>query len=481
MKLQFLKESANILNEKTFKSKKDNGLAALGYRNSVKNYIKKEFIKPFGERGYYAVLDNDDVLKIGFKKKSKICDTIYINDSTEINFSGLSVAELDKTIHEWCQELVDNTFKEVKNKFAFKKISEAIINEGPINFVKNLAANLAAKVAKTADKISTNSEKKNEWNAIAASIAKEPYTTTDGNYSIIVEASGSKDGLSIDLKAGDLIPLVQAPLAETDNGRGYYFTELIDCNGNKETLGENITIEKVLQTIADKLSVNIKVKLPDFDTADARNNDNKILAAVKKKNNKDLNALYNAGFEDVAAILLGVNEDFNDVNIFNTYIKALNKVVGKNEATGRVLSYIVAQEFPKIAENDAKKIKDFITYHHNQGDLNKVKDLLIDAQKNSDFSKLVIVKPEDEKKLATNTVDNKEDKPEENKAEDKAANNSTKNLTAYNNAYKQIKNKLGDPTKALQLFVTNAKTGKPTVTKQFKELVKIIVDAFKNE
>ena len=168
--------------------------------------------------------------------------------------------------------------------------------------------------------------------------------------------------------------------------RGYYFTELIDCNGNKETLGENITIEKVLQTIADKLGVNIKVKLPDFDTADARNNDNKILAAVKKKNNKDLNALYNAGFEDVAAILLGVNEDFNDVNIFNTYIKALNKVVGKNEATGRVLSYIVAQEFPKIAENDAKKIKDFIAHHANQGDLDKVKDLLIDAQKNSDFS-----------------------------------------------------------------------------------------------
>lgn len=100
MKLQFLKESANILNEKTFKSKKDNRLAALGYRNAVKNYIKKEFINPFDERGYYAVLDNDDVLKIGFKKKSKICNTIYINDSTEINFSGLSVAELDKTIHE---------------------------------------------------------------------------------------------------------------------------------------------------------------------------------------------------------------------------------------------------------------------------------------------------------------------------------------------------------------------------------------------
>lgn len=479
MKLQFLKESANILNEKTFKSKKDNGLAALGYRNAVKNYIKKEFINPFDERGYYAVLDNDDVLKIGFKKKSKICNTIYINDSTEINFSGLSVAELDKTIHEWCQELVDNTFKEVKNKFAFKKISEAIINEGPINFVKNLAANLAAKVAKTADKISTNSEKKNEWNAIAANIAKEPYTTTDGNYSIIVEASGSKDGLSIDLKAGDLIPLVQAPLAETDNGRGYYFTELIDCNGNKETLGENITVEKVLQTIADKLGVNIKVKLPDFDTADARNNDNKILAAVKKKNNKDLNALYNAGFEDVAAILLGVNEDFSNTNTFDTYNKALTKVMGKNEATGRVLSYIVAQEFPKITENDAKKVKDFIKYHHNQGDLNKVKDLLIDAQKNSDFSKLIIVKPEDKKDI--NTDDAEENKSEENKAEDKAANNSTKNLTAYNNAYKQIKNKLGDPTRALQLFATNEKTGKPTVTKQFKELVKIIVDAFKNE
>lgn len=477
MKLQFLKESANILNEKTFKSKKDNGLAALGYRNAVKNYIKKEFINPFDERGYYAVLDNDDVLKIGFKKKSKICNTIYINDSTEINFSGLSVAELDKTIHEWCQELVDNTFKEVKNKFAFKKISESIINEGPINFVKNLAA----KVAKTVDKISTNSEKKNEWNAIAASIAKEPYTTTDGNYSIIVEASGSKDGLSIDLKAGDLIPLVQAPLAETDNGRGYYFTELIDCNGNKETLGENITVEKVLQTIADKLDVNIKVKLPDFDTADARNNDNKILAAVKKKNNKDLNALYNAGFEDVAAILLGVNEDFSNTNTFDTYNKALTKVMGKNEATGRVISYIITQEFPKIIENDAKKVKDFIKYHHNQGDLNKVKDLLIDAQKNSDFSKLIIAELEDEKQLATNTVDNKENKPEENKAGDTAANNSTKNLITYNNVYKQIKNKLGDPTRALQLFATNAKTGKPTVTKQFKELVKIIVDAFKNE
>lgn len=477
MKLQFLKESANILNEKTFKSKKDNGLAALGYRNAVKNYIKKEFINPFDERGYYAVLDNDDVLKIGFKKKSKICNTIYINDSTEINFSGLSVAELDKTIHEWCQELVDNTFKEVKNKFAFKKISESIINEGPINFVKNLAA----KVAKTVDKISTNSEKKNEWNAIAANIAKEPYTTTDGNYSIIVEASGSKDGLSIDLKAGDLIPLVQAPLAETDNGRGYYFTELIDCNGNKETLGENITVEKVLQTIADKLDVNIKVKLPDFDTADARNNDNKILAAVKKKNNKDLNALYNAGFEDVAAILLGVNEDFSNTNTFDTYNKALTKVMGKNEATGRVISYIITQEFPKIIENDAKKVKDFIKYHHNQGDLNKVKDLLIDAQKNSDFSKLIIAELEDEKQLATNTVDNKENKPEENKAGDTAANNSTKNLITYNNVYKQIKNKLGDPTRALQLFATNAKTGKPTVTKQFKELVKIIVDAFKNE
>ena len=304
-----------------------------------------------------------------------------------------------------------------------------------------------------------------------------------------MEASGSKEGLSIDLKAGDLIPLVQAPLAETKSGRGYYFTELIDCNGNKETLGENITIEKVLQTIADKLGVNIKVKLPDFDTADARNNDNKILAAVKKKNNKDLNALYNAGFEDVAAVLLGVNEDFSDVSIFNTYIKALNKVTGKNEAMGRVLSYIVAQEFPKIAENDAKKVKDFIAQHVNQGDLDKVKDLLIDAQKNSDFSKLIIVKPEDKKYINTDDAEenkseenkSEENKSEENKAEDKAANNSTKNLTAYNNAYKQIKNKLGDPTKALQLFVANAKTGKPTVTKQFKELVKIIVDAFKNE
>ncbi len=475
MKLQFLKESTNILNEKTFKSKKDSGLAALGYRNAVKNYIKKEFVKPFNERGYYAVIDNDDVLKIGFKKKSKICDTIYINDSTEINFSGLSVDELNKTLHDWCQELVDNTFKEVKEKFAFKKISEAVINEGPINFVKNLAAKVAQKI----DKGSSNRKKATEWNGIAASIAKESYKTSDGNYAIIVEASGSKEGLSIDLKAGELIPLVQAPLAETENGRGYYFTELIDCNGNKETLGENITVEKVLQTIADRLGVNIKVKLPDFDTTGARNNDNKILAAVKKKNNKDLNALYNAGFEDVAAILLGVNEDFNDVNIFNTYIKALNKVVGKNEATGRVLSYIVAQEFPKIAENDAKKVKDFITYHHNQGDLNKVKDLLIDAQKNSDFSKLIIVKPEDKKDI--NAEDAEENKPEENKAGDKAANNSTKNLTAYNNAYKQIKNKLGDPTRALQLFATNEKTGKPTVTKQFKELVKIIVDAFENE
>ena len=310
-----------------------------------------------------------------------------------------------------------------------------------------------------------------------------------------MEASGSKEGLSIDLKAGDLIPLVQAPLAETKSGRGYYFTELIDCNGNKETLGENITVEKVLQTIADKLGVNIKVKLPDFDTADGRNNNknnndnknnnkndaNKLLAAVKKKNDKDLTALYNIGFEDVVSLLLDVNEDFSNTNTFDTYNKALTKVIGKNEATGRVISYIITQEFPKITENDAKKVKDFITYHHNQGDLNKVKDLLIDAQKNSDFSKLVIVKPGDEKKLATNTVDNKEDKPEENKAGDKAANNSTKNLTAYNNAYKQIKNKLGDPTKALQLFVANAKTGKPTVTKQFKELVKIIVDAFKNE
>ena len=90
-------------------------------------------------------------------------------------------------------------------------------------------------------------------------------------------------------------------------------------------------------------------------------------------------------------------------------------------------------------------------------------------------------KPEDEKKPDTNTADNKEDKSEENKAEDKPVNNSTKNLTAYNNAYKQIKNKLGNPTQALQLFVTNEKTGKPTVTKQFKELVKIIVNAFKNE
>ena len=155
MKLQFLKESTNILNEKTFKSKKDSGLAALGYRNAVKNYIKKEFVKPFNERGYYAVLDNDDVLKIGFKKESKICDTIQINDTAEIDFSGLNAAELDKALHEWCQELVDNAFKEAKNKFAFKKISEAVINEGPINFVKNLAAKVAQKI----DKGSSNRKK----------------------------------------------------------------------------------------------------------------------------------------------------------------------------------------------------------------------------------------------------------------------------------------------------------------------------------
>ena len=163
MKLQFLKESKNVLNEKTFKSEKENNLANLGYRNEVKKYIKDAFVKPFAEKGYYAVLDKDEVLKIGFQKKSKICDTIYLNDTSEINFSGANLNELDQALQEWCQELIDTTFKQVKEKFAFKQVSEAVINEyGPINFVKNLAKNLAAKVAKVADKVSTNRKERND-------------------------------------------------------------------------------------------------------------------------------------------------------------------------------------------------------------------------------------------------------------------------------------------------------------------------------
>lgn len=310
-------------------------------------------------------------------------ETIEVTD--EIIENGLDVDNIVENIKTSAKDQLKATLDKTK-------LSEAIINEGPI-------ANLFAKMAaKRQIKKEIKAENKEIKDAVVELNKLNPHEIVLENNKIVrisISAKYNKTDIDISCKLYEDLPIITAQLIETD--RGYYIDEVEDFFGNKmDNLNSDLPIEDALQRIAEKIGVQIPE--PKFNTVTGRPDENTLQKRIK--DDKILINLYNNDYintnksREIAKLLSNIKEDLNNSNDFATYKKALSMATDKNGkyspyTIGLILQYMIKKEFQNCAEklsdtNTLRKFQKFIEKHL---ELDDIRDKLVALKKDGDLKK----------------------------------------------------------------------------------------------
>ena len=393
MKLKFIKESI-IINEKSSDtSERPSEKAIKGFRLNILDYIKREFVNAIKKKGLLCVLDEKAkpmTLKIQRPKDMDILEpeTVEVTDDMLKMDAGSAADAIIKDkkgrAKDSLEKLLDKT-----------KLSEAIINEGPI-------ANLFAKMAaKRQIKKEIKAENKEIKDAVAELNNLNPHEVVLENNKIVrisITAKYNKTDIEISCKLYEDLPIITAQLMETD--RGYYIDEVEDFFGNKmDNLNSDLPIEDALQRIAEKIGVQIPE--PKFNTITGRPDENTLQKRIK--DDKILINLYNNDYIDtnksreIAKLLSNIKEDLNNSNDFATYKKALSMATDKNGkyspyTIGLILQYMIKKEFQNCAgelsdPTELRKFQNFIEKHLKLKKLDDIRDKLVTLKKDGNLKK----------------------------------------------------------------------------------------------
>ena len=388
MKLKFIKESI-IINEKSpDASERPSEKAIKGFRLNILDYIKREFVNAIKKKGLLCVLDEKAkpiTLNIQYPKDMDILEPETVEVTDEIIENGLDIDNIVENVKTAAE-------KQLKTTLDKTKLSEAIINEGPI-------ANLFAKMAaKRQIKKEIKAENKEIKDAVVELNNLNPHEVVLENNKIVrisIIAKYNKTDIEISCKLYEDLPIITAQLMETD--RGYYIDEVEDFFGNKmNNLNSDLPIEDALQRIAEKIGVQIPE--PKFNTVTGRPDENTLQKRIK--DDKILINLYNNDYIDtnksreIAKILSNVTEDLNNPNDFAAYKKALSMATDKNGkyspyTIGLILQYMIKKEFQNCTKelsdtNTLRKFQKFIEKHL---ELDDIQDKLVTLKKDGDLKK----------------------------------------------------------------------------------------------
>ena len=388
MKLKFIKESI-IINEKSSDTNVQPSEKAIkGFRLNILDYIKREFVNAIKKKGLLCVLDEKAkpiTLNIQYPKDMDILEPETVEVTDEIIENGLDIDNIVENIKTAAE-------KQLKTTLDKTKLSEAIINEGPI-------ANLFAKMAaKRQIKKEIKAENKEIKDAVVELNNLNPHEIVLENNKIVrisIIAKYNKTDIEISCKLYEDLPIITAQLMETD--RGYYIDEVEDFFGNKmNNLNSDLPIEDALQRIAEKIGVQIPE--PKFNTVTGRPDENTLQKRIK--DDKILINLYNNDYIDtnksreIAKILSNVTEDLNNPNDFAAYKKALSMATDKNGkyspyTIGLIVQYMIKKEFQNCAKelsdtNTLRKFQKFIEKHL---ELDDIQDKLLTLKKDGDVKK----------------------------------------------------------------------------------------------
>lgn len=393
MKLKFIKESI-IINEKSSDTDVQPSEKAIkGFRLNILDYIKREFVNAIKKKGLLCVLDEKAkpmTLKIQRPKNMDILEpeTIKVTDDMlkmgAGNAADVIIEDIKGRAKDSLEKLLDKT-----------KLSEAIINEGPI-------ANLFAKMAaKRHIKKEIKAENKEIKDAVVELNNLNPHEVVLENNEIVrisIIAKYNKTDIEISCKLYEDLPIITAQLMETD--RGYYIDEVEDFFGNKmNNLNSDLPIEDALQRIAEKIGVQIPE--PKFNTVTGRPGENTLQKRIK--DDKILINLYNNDYIDtnksreIAKLLSNIKEDLNNSNDFAAYKKALSMATDKNGkyspyTIGLILQYMIKKEFQKCAKElsdptNLRKFQGVIEKHLKLKNLDDIRGKLVTLKKYGDLDK----------------------------------------------------------------------------------------------
>lgn len=388
MKLKFIKESI-IINEKSpDASEQPSEKAIKGFRLNILDYIKREFVNAVKKKGLLCVLDEKAkpiTLNIQYPKDMNILEPETVEVTDEIIENGLDIDNIVENVKTAAE-------KQLKTTLDKTKLSEAIINEGPI-------ANLFAKMAaKRQIKKEIKAENKEIKDAVVELNNLNPHEVVLENNKIVrisIIAKYNKTDIEISCKLYEDLPIITAQLMETD--RGYYIDEVEDFFGNKmNNLNSDLPIEDALQRIAEKIGVQIPE--PKFNTVTGRPDENTLQKRIK--DDKILINLYNNDYIDtnrsreIAKILSNIKEDLNNPNDFAAYKRALSMATDKNGkyspyTIGLILQYMIKKEFQNCAKelSDTDTLRKFQKFIEKHLELDDIQDKLVTLKKDGDLKK----------------------------------------------------------------------------------------------
>lgn len=388
MKLKFIKESI-IINEKSSDTNVQPSEKAIkGFRLNILDYIKREFVNAIKKKGLLCVLDEKAkpiTLNIQYPKDMDILEPETVEVTDEIIENGLDIDNIVENVKTAAE-------KQLKTTLDKTKLSEAIINEGPI-------ANLFAKMAaKRQIKKEIKAENKEIKDAVIELNNLNPHEVVLENNKIVrisIIAKYNKTDIEISCKLYEDLPIITAQLMETD--RGYYIDEVEDFFGNKmNNLNSDLPIEDALQRIAEKIGVQIPE--PKFNTVTGRPDENTLQKRIK--DDKILINLYNNDYIDtnrsreIAKLLSNIKEDLNNPNDFAAYKKALSMATDKNGkyspyTIGLIVQYMIKKEFQNCAKelSDADTLRKFQKFIEKHLELDDIQDKLLTLKKDGDLKK----------------------------------------------------------------------------------------------
>ena len=252
MKLKFIKESI-IIDEKNSNADDQPSKKALkGFRLNILDYIKREFVNAVKKKGLLCVLDeksNPMTLKIQRPKNMDILkpETIKVTDDMLKMNAGNAADAIIKDIKGRAKDSLEKLLNKTK-------LSEAIINEGPVaELFTKMAAKMQLKKEKGVEKNNRDAAIKKlveTINARGASISIEMETKPAVVY-IKIAAEYDKTDIKISCRLVENLTILKAEIEESADSRSYYISNVEDFFGNRmDNLNSDLPIEDALQRIA---------------------------------------------------------------------------------------------------------------------------------------------------------------------------------------------------------------------------------------
>lgn len=413
MLIKFINE--NVINEA-------NKAANWAYKEDVYDFIDRDFCRTLKSKGYLCDLDKKaNVIKIGMPKNTKLFE-VSINEEQAADIPNLSdfsenggdLGAADE-LKKYLDTLIGDVWKEKSQEFYIDlsdiKLTEAILNEGPIgSFIKKVGQKIAdtAKdavkgVAKKFDDSKREAKKdfKQIFKAIEKVIKENPPKFSDNIKDVVYDVTAGKNEVKISATLKTPLTLIEIYLGESESERGLFVSKIVqnkyivpaDASTSIALSGNNpALIEKVLAKVAEKFG--FKLEEPKFSTSDSRNA-SKTIDALNKTSvgKKYLDVLYNEDPE-LVKVLLSLDEDAND-DIAAKYIKAL-QMSKTNTAKLNIIKYFFENEFIangiKIDEKD-ETYKNILNYFMflktDSATLNELKTKLAKTIKTHDWKSLV--------------------------------------------------------------------------------------------